>query len=131
VTPSGVVKSKKISAAVGLPLALSGGRVDLMLFGTHATINTYNATTLAQLSSRKISNNAENIAGDSLGLVVEVQVCGKKCSPPTFSKLNAGTGAVSGTIKLPGAAILLPGPSAGVIEVNHGFKGSMTLQRLS
>src|SRR6185437_3849199 len=63
VTPSGVVKSKKISAAVGVPLALSGGRVDLMLFGTHVTINTYNATTLAQLSSKKISNNAENIAG--------------------------------------------------------------------
>jgi hypothetical protein len=132
VTPSGVVKSRKNSAAAGAPLAISGGRVDLLVFGTHLTINTYSATTLAQLSSKKVANSDESIAGVSFGLVVESLVChGRTCAAPTVSKLNAGTGAISGTIKLPGAAILLPGPSAGVIGVNHGIKGSMTLQRLS
>ncbi len=134
VTPSGVVKARKIKPAVGVPLALSGGRVDLLIFGTHVMINTYKATTLALLSSKKVSNNDDNIAGTSSGLVVMTLVChGKNCSTPTtsVSKLNASTGAASGAIKLPGAAILLPGPSAGVIEVNHGFKGNMTMQRLS
>jgi hypothetical protein len=131
VTPSGAVKAKKISAAVGVPLALSGGQVDLLIFGTHVRVNAYNASTLAQLSSKKVSGNDENLAGVSFGLLVEAQACGKKCSPPTVSKLNASTGAASGTISLPGTAVLLPGPSAGVIEVNHGIKGTMTLQRLS
>ncbi len=131
-SPSGAVKARKISGLVGVPLALSGGRVDLLVFGSHVMINTYNATTLALLSSKKVPSTDENIAGVSLGLIVEGLVChGRTCAAPTVSKLNASTGTASGTIKLPGTAILLPGPSAGVIEVNHGIKGAMTLQRLS
>jgi hypothetical protein len=132
VTPSGVVKARKLTAEVGTPLALSGGRVDLLIFGSHLMINTYSATTLALLSSKKVSINDDTIAGTNAGLLVLAQVChGRKCSTPTVSKLNASTGAASGAVKLPGAAILLPGPSAGVIEVNHLIKGNMTLQRLS
>jgi hypothetical protein len=134
VTPGGVVKARKLTAGVGAPLALSGGKVDLLISSNHLTINTYGAASLTLISSKRVSDNDTNIAGTTSGLVVMKAVCNnKKCSTTTVSvsQLNAGTGATSGAITLPGAAILLPGPSAGVIEVNHGFKGSMTLQRLS
>jgi hypothetical protein len=134
VTPSGVVKARKLTAGVGAPLALSGGKVDLLVSSNHLTINTYGASSLTLLSSKKVSDNDTNIAGTSSGLLVMTLVChGKNCSTPTVSvsNLNASTGTTSGAVKLPGAAILLPGPSAGVIEVNHVFKGNMTLQRLS
>lgn len=134
VTPSGVVKARKLTAGVGAPLALSGGRVDLLVSSNHLMINTYKASTLALQSSKKVSDNDTNIAGTSSGLVVMTLVChGKNCSTPTVSvsNLNASTGVASGAIKLPGAVILLPGPSAGVIDASHGIKGSMSLQRLS
>jgi hypothetical protein len=130
VTPAGAVKSRKVGSAVVDALALSSGRVDLLVSGAHVTISTYSATTLAPLSSKKVPDNDLAIAGTSVGLVV--MACqGSKCAAQTVSKLNASTGAASGGVKLPGASILLPGPSAGVIEVNHGIKGSMTLERLS
>lgn len=134
VSPSGVVKARKTPPAVGVPLALSGGKVDLLAFGAHLTINTYSPTSLALVTSKKVSSDDSNIAGTSSGLVVMKVACNnKKCSSTTVSvsNLNASTGAASGAVTLPGAAILLPGPSAGVIEVSHGFKGNMTLQRLS
>jgi hypothetical protein len=134
VSPSGVVKARKTPPAVGVPLALSGGRVDLLAFGAHLTINTYNPTTLALITSKNVSDDDSNIAGTSSGLVVMKVACkNKKCTSTTVSvsKLKASNGAASGAITLPGATILLPGPSAGVIEVNHGIKGNMTLQRLS
>lgn len=134
VTPSGVVRARKLTAGVGAPLALSGGRVDLLVSSNHLTINTYDATTLALKSSKKVSDNDTNIAGTSSGLVVMTLVChGKNCSTPTVSvsNLNASNGAASGAVKLPGAVILLQGPSAGVIGASNGIKGSMSLQRLS
>lgn len=114
-----------------LPLALTGGRVDLLTFGAHPSINTYDGTTLALLSSKRVSATDTSIAGASFGLAVLGQVCGQKCSQPTVSKLNPATGKTSGAVRVPGAALLIPGPFAVVIEVNHGLRGTMTMQRIS
>jgi hypothetical protein len=115
-----------------LPLALAGGRVDLLTFAGPPGINSYSGKTLVLLSSKRVSATDTSIAGTGVGLVVLGQVCsGRKCSQPTVSKLNPATGKTSGAAGVPGAFELVAGPSAVVIEINHGLRGTMTLQRIS
>jgi hypothetical protein len=116
-----------------LPLALAGGRVDLLTFTGHPAVNSYSAKTLALLSSKRVTGEDNSIAGTGLGLVVLGQVCGPggRCSRPAVSRLNAATGKTGGAVSVPGAFTLLAGPSAVVIEVNHGRRGAMTLQRIT
>ncbi len=134
VTPSGAVKARKLSRRgwraartvwrPGRPAGLQHSPDDQHLRRHDAG---------ADVVEEGVGQRHQH-RGNQLGLVVMTLVChGKNCSTPTVtvSKLNASNGAASGAIKLPGAVILLPGPSAGVIEASHGIKGSMSLQRLS
>jgi hypothetical protein len=126
--PSGSV-SFRATQQVDAPLALSGGRVDLLAAGTHDFIKSYRATNLSLISSKKVSQNDRNIAGTSAGLLVLAQTCTQvSCVHATVSKLSVSTGAASGTCSVPNAVILLPGPAAGVIELKGS---SMYLVRIA
>jgi hypothetical protein len=130
-SPSGAVSSRQVAAASGTELAVADGRVDLLVFGgSSVTVNSYSGTTLRLLSSKHVSGGDYAIAGTGFGLVV-LACHGSKCSAPAISELDAATGSASGGVSVPGAAVLLSGPDAVVIEVSHGSHGAMTLQRIS
>jgi|ERR1022692_462683 hypothetical protein len=127
-TPSGVVRTRR-QPAVDAPLALSGGAVDTLSFSNHVFINSYSASTLARRSSRRVSASDRSIADTGAGLLVLTQPCASQtCSSSTVSKLSVSHGTTSGTLRVPGAGILLSGPSAAVIEVS---RGSMFLVRMA
>jgi hypothetical protein len=133
-TASGAVSFRKQSAVRfgPLPLAVIGGRIDVLTFVGHPSVNSYSSKTLALVSSKRVAADDTAIAATGVGLVVLRQVChGSKCSRPTVSKLNAATGRTSGAISVPGGFGLVAGPSAVVIEVSHEVSGTMTLQRIS
>ena len=79
-------------APVDAPLALAGGRVDLLAFGTSAAdVLSYNASTLALVSSKRVPETDDSIVGTGLGLLVLAQPCGGfPCSSATVGLLNAG-----------------------------------------
>ena len=113
-----------------LPMALIGGRIDVLTFPPHAGVNSYSSRTLALVSSKRVAAEDSQIAATGVGLVV-LGCHGLKCSKQTVSKLNAATGGTSGAVSVPDAFELLAGPSAVVIEISHGLRGTMTLQRVS
>ena len=58
-------------APVDAPLALAGGRVDLLAFGSSAAdVLSYNASTLALVSSKRVPEKDDSIVGTGLGLLV-------------------------------------------------------------
>jgi hypothetical protein len=132
-TPAGQLIIRKFTTqAAESPLALVGGRVDLLVFGSHLTIESYSATSLRLLSSKRVSGNDLSIADTGLGLLVLAEMChGRACQTPTVGKLSVATGAVSGVAKVPGAFLLLSGPSAAAIEISNNIRGTIHLQRIS
>ena len=61
-------------APVDAPLGLAGGRVDLLAFGTSAVdVLSYNASTLALVSSKRVPDKDDSIVGTGLGLLVLAQ----------------------------------------------------------
>jgi hypothetical protein len=122
-------------APVDAPLALASGRVDLLDFGTSAEdVLSYNANTLALVSSKRISENDDSIAGTALGLLVLAQPCSSfPCRSATVGRLNVATGATSGALATPGAYQQLNGPAQAVIEATnvHGTHADLFLVRIS
>ncbi len=119
-TPSGSVTFHGPRPADS-PLALAAGRVDLLVGGEHNFIESFSATTLSPVSSKQVSQNARNIASTNAGLLILEQPCsGVSCGHATVSELNVSTGTTSGTVPVPDAVILLPGPAAAVIKVSGG-----------
>ena len=120
-------------APVDAPLALAGGRVDLLAFGSSAAdVLSYNASTLALVSSRRVPQKDGSIVGTGLGLLVLAQPCsGFPCSAATVGLLNPGTGGTSAALSVPGAYQLLNGPA--VIEASdvHGTHANLFLVRIS
>lgn len=125
-TPGGALHARKLSVAEGNPLVLIGGKVELLVFGHHVTVNTYSSS-LAPLTSEQVSVNDATLASADFGLAV---LSGSGAAL-TVSKLNPATGAASGGVHVTGAAVLLSGPDADVIEVSHDTHGTLTLQRVS
>ena len=120
-TTSGVRYRK---APVDAPLALAGGRVDLLAFGSSAAdVLSYNASTLALVSSKRVPATDGSIAGTGLGLLVLAR--------STVGRLNVATGGTSGTLRTPGAYQLLNGPA--VVEVTgvRGAHANLFLVRVS
>ena len=120
-------------APVDAPLALAGGRVDLLAFGSSAAdVLSYNASTLALVSSKRVPQKDGSIVGTGLGLLVLAQPCsGFPCSAATVGLLNPGTGGTSAALSVPGAYQLLNGPA--VIEASdvHGTHANLFLVRIS
>ena len=114
-------------APVDAPLALAGGRVDLLAFGSNAAdVLSYNASTLALVSSERVPETDDSIVGTGLGLLVLAQR-----SPATVGVLNVATGGTSRALPTPGAYQLLNGPA--VIEATgvHGTRANLFLVRVS
>jgi hypothetical protein len=122
-------------APVDAPLALAHGRVDELASGsTSEHLYSYNASTLAFVSAKKVPEKDAAIAGTGLGLLVLAQGCnGFPCSAATVGKLSVSTGGTSGALPTPGGYQLLTGPSAAVVEVSdvHGTHADMFLVRIS
>lgn len=115
-----------------LPMAVTGGRIDVLTFAGHPGVNSYSSKTLALVSSKRVAADDISLAATGAGLVVLGQVChGSRCGKPTVSKLSAATGRTSGAVTVPGGFELVAGPSAVVIEVSHELRGAMTMQRIS
>jgi hypothetical protein len=120
-------------APVDAPLALAGGRVDLLEFGTSAAdVLSYNASTLALVSSKRVPETDDSIVGTGLGLLVLAQPCrGFPCSSATVGRLNPATGGTSGALSTPGAYQLLNGPAIIEASAVHGTRADLTLVRIS
>ena len=122
-------------APVDAPLALANGRVDLLEFGTSAEdVLSYNATTLALVSSKRVPDADAAIAGTGLGLLVLAEPCtGFSCASATVARLNVATGGTSGALRAPDAYQLLNGPAQAVIEATnvHGTHANLFLVRIS
>jgi hypothetical protein len=120
-------------APVDAPLALAGGRVDLLAFGASAAdVLSYNASTLGLVSSRRVPEKDGAIVGTGLGLLVLARPCsGFPCSSATVGLLDTGTGGTSAALSTPGAYQLLNGPA--VIEASdvHGTRADLFLVRIS
>jgi hypothetical protein len=119
-------------APVDAPLALASGRVDLLAFGSSAAdVLSYNASTLALVSSRRVPEQDRSIVGTGLGLLVLAQPCsGFPCSSAAVGRLDPATGGTSGALPVPGAYQLLNGPA--VIEAGdvRGTRADLFLVRL-
>jgi hypothetical protein len=116
---------------VDAPLALASGKVDLLAVGSngHPDVNSFSASTLKQVGSREVAGTDRNIAGTTAGLVVLAEPCaGLACAGATVSVLNPATGSATGTVTVPDAAELLPGP---VPEVITDVRGEAYLVRLA
>jgi hypothetical protein len=122
-------------APVDAPLTLANGRVDLLNFGVSAEdVLSYNASTLALVSSKRVPESDGSIAGTGLGLLVLATPCSRfPCGSASVGRLNVATGGTSGALRTPGAYQLLNGPAAAVIEATdvHGSHANMFLVRLS
>jgi hypothetical protein len=120
-------------APVDAPLALAGGRVDLLEFGSSAAdVLSYNASTLALVSSKRVPETDDSIVGTGLGLLVLAQPCrGFPCSSATVGRLNPATGVTSGAVSTPGAYQLLNGPAVIEASAVHGTRADLTLVRIS
>jgi hypothetical protein len=120
-------------APVDAPLALAGGRVDLLVFGSSAAdVLSYNASTLALVASKRVPGKDRSIVGTGLGLLVLAQPCsGFPCSSATVGRLDPAAGGTSGALPVPGAYQLLNGPA--VIEASdvHGTRADLFLERIS
>jgi hypothetical protein len=113
-------------APVDAPLALESGRVDLLAFGDDSVaVDSYNATTLALVSSKRVPETDDSIVGTGLGLLVITH------GPAEVGVLNTATGGTSRALSTPGAYQLLNGPA--VIEATgvHGTHASLFLVRIS
>lgn len=104
-------------------LTLSGGRVVQLSVDNkgHSYVDISSATTLARLTSFRVSDDDAEMVGTGAGLLVLKQPCaGGTCSSATVSKLSISTGSVTGTLGVPYARALLRGRSAAVITVTGG-----------
>jgi hypothetical protein len=132
--PSGAVSYRAQSAIrfAPLPLAVTGGRIDVLAFSGHPIVNSYSTKTLALVSSKRLAAVDTSIVAADVGLVV--LVChgqGLTCPTRAVARLNAATGRTSGAVSVSGGFELIAGPSAVVIEVSHETHGAMTMQRIS
>lgn len=120
-------------APVDAPLALAGGRVDLLAFGRSATdVLSYNAGTLALVSAKRVPEKDGSIVGTGLGLLVLARPCSAfPCASATVGRLNTATGDTSAALSTPGGYQLLNGPA--VIEATdvRGTRANLFLVRIS
>ena len=115
----GPVASAAISK-VDAPMAFWGGFVELL---SSAHVVAFSAATLAQVSSHPVSARDRTIAGSNVGLTSLSEPCGGLyCAGATVSRVALANGRETGTIRVPGAFLLLPGAGTGpaVIEVGKG-----------
>ena len=130
VTPS-LVPHRTTDVNLDAPLALAGGRVDLLAVhgNGHSYLDSYSAASLVRKFSKRVSDSDRDIAGTGAGLLLLTEPCQVAvCSSAKVSQLSPASGTPTATITVPDALILVPGPSAAVITVT---KGKLYLVRLA
>jgi hypothetical protein len=125
VTPSGTSR-RATDTNISGPIALAGGRVDLLVphytsSQTSYYIDSYNATSLARAFSRHVSSADVDLAGTGAGLLVLAASCQTGvCSSAAVSQLSTATGAATFTVSVPYAVDLVAGSSAAAISYKSG-----------
>jgi hypothetical protein len=129
-TSSGSVRLRR-DRNIDAPVAISGRRVVVLAFHSdgHTYADSYRKSDLLRTSSRRVSDSDRAIAGTTAGLLVLRQPCAKlTCASAAVGQLHPATGSVTGTITVPHAFLLLPGPAGAVVTVTGGH---MSLIRLA
>jgi len=126
VSPAGAVHKR--AARVNGLMAIGGGRLGVLFFHSgHLFLDSYSLSSLARLSSARVSSRDRDLAGTGLGLLVLNTACSQlTCASATVSKL-AFSGAVTGKLTTPRAFSLLNGPQGAVVTFSSGH---MSLVRL-
>jgi hypothetical protein len=132
VTP-GRVTSHVHDPNIDAPMALAGGRVELLAvhFGSnpHTYLDSYSASTLAHKFSKRVSSFAMDIDATSAGLLQLTAPCSSRLCPTTkVNVLNPTTGAASSTLRVAFAYVFVPGSHA-VVLTDVG--GLLSLVRLA
>ena len=100
---------------IDAPLALAAGNVYLLAIHDNQAGNTYldafRGSTLGPVFSKRVSNSDTDIAGTGIGLLL--------LGAGKVSLLDTGNGQASSVLSVPGAVILVPGPSAAVVTLSH------------
>ncbi|MGH3205190.1 MAG: hypothetical protein ACRDOA_05655 [Streptosporangiaceae bacterium] len=100
---------------IDAPLALAAGNVYLLAVHDNQGDNTYldafRGSTLSPVFSERVSDHDTDIAGTGIGLLL--------LGPGRVSLLEGANGHQSSALSVPGAVVLVPGPSAAVVTVSH------------
>lgn len=100
---------------IDAPLALAAGSVYLLGVHDNQGDNTYldafRGSTLGPVFSKRVSNSDTDIAGTGIGLLL--------LGAGKVSLLDTGNGHAGSVLSVPGAVVLVPGPSAAVVTVSH------------
>jgi hypothetical protein len=100
---------------IDAPLALAAGSVYLLGIhdsqGDNTYLDAFRGSTLGPVFSKRVSNSDTDIAGTGIGLLL--------LGAGKVSLLDTGNGHAGSVLSVPGAVILVPGPSAAVVTVSH------------
>ena len=100
---------------IDAPLALADGNVYLLAIhdnqGDHTYLDAFRGSALGPVFSERVSDRDTDIAGTGAGLLL--------LGPGRVSLLGPGNGHAVSTLSVPGAVILVPGPSAAVVTLSH------------
>jgi hypothetical protein len=112
--PSGSLR-RHADVNIDAPLALAAGNVYLLSIhenqGGDTYLDAFRGSTLGALFSIKVANSDFDIAGTGIGLLL--------LGTNKVSLLKSGNGHIASSLSVPGAATLVPGPSAAVVAVSH------------
>lgn len=119
-TAGGATHARK--GQVDWPLTLAGSKLYELAFHTngHQFLDRFSTTSLARVSSVRVSDTDRAIASTTLGLIVFAQNCAKLACPSAAVSKLASNGSTSGKLTVPFGFELLTGPSAAVVEFTHG-----------
>jgi hypothetical protein len=100
---------------IDAPLALAAGNVYLLAIhenqGGHGYVDAFRGSALGTLFSYRVADSDTDIAGTGAGLLL--------LGAGKVSLLDAANGHAVAALSVPGAVILVPGPSAAVVTVSH------------
>ena len=110
---------------IDAPLALAAGSVYLLAIHENQGGNTYldafRGSTLSPVFSKRVSNSDTDIAATGTGLLL--------LGSGKVSLLDTANGQAGSVLSVPGAVILVPGPSAAVVTVSHSTTYLLRLAR--
>jgi hypothetical protein len=122
--PSGS-PARHADANIDAPLALAAGSVYLLAIhenqGGHTYLDAFRGSTLGPVYSKRVSDRDTDIAGTGIGLLL--------LGPGQVSLLDPANGQAGPVLSVPGAVVLVPGPSAAVLTVSHSTTYLLRLAR--
>jgi hypothetical protein len=107
--------SRHADVDLDAPLALASGNVYLLAIhenqGGNSYLDAFRGSTLSTVFSERVADNDTDVAGTGIGLLL--------LGAGKVSLLSTSNGHVAAALSVPGAVILVPGPSAAVVTVSH------------